>query len=149
MAEHKNLHTDLEKTLDQDILLEWGHQVQAWEHDRSNPNPFEHTRKGMNPTLCFIDFQLINVTSGPSLAAVRRQLAEEEAQKKSFSLDEVVTPSVLISSGMELENQQWVFLCFVTSILFHVFFGQTIIKTRTRWSLGARAGSPAYTCATP
>ena len=49
---------------------------------------------------------------GPTQAAVRRQLAEEEAKDlaagKDFTLDDRVSPSVLISTGLDLEAEQYV-----------------------------------------
>jgi hypothetical protein len=50
---------------------------------------------------------------GPTQAAVRRQLAEEEAKNlasgKDFTLDDKVSPSVLIAAGLDLEAEQYVF----------------------------------------
>ena len=49
---------------------------------------------------------------GPTQAAVRRQLAEEEAKDlaagKDFTLDDRVSPSVLIAAGLDLEAEQYV-----------------------------------------
>jgi hypothetical protein len=49
---------------------------------------------------------------GPTQAAVRRQLAEEEAKDlaagKDFTLDDKVSPSVLIAAGLDLEAEQYV-----------------------------------------
>ena len=48
---------------------------------------------------------------GPSQAAVRRQLAEDEAKDlaagKDFTLDDKVSPSVLIATGLDLEAEQY------------------------------------------
>lgn len=55
---------------------------------------------------------LIVDCSGPSRASVERQLAEDERRQleegRDFSLDETVTPSVLISTGISLEAEQYV-----------------------------------------
>lgn len=44
------------------------------------------------------------------MAAVLRQLADEERKQleagRDMSLDDTVTPSVLIATGMSLENEQ-------------------------------------------
>ena len=49
---------------------------------------------------------------GPTQAAVRRQLAEDEAKDlasgKNFTLDDTVSPSVLIAAGLDLEAEQYV-----------------------------------------
>jgi hypothetical protein len=54
--------------------------------------------------------------SGPSQAAIRRQLAEAEARDiaegRDFALDDKVSPSILISSGIDLESEQYVLLHF-------------------------------------
>ena len=51
---------------------------------------------------------------GPTQAAVRRQLAEEEAKDlaagKDFTLDDKVSPSVLIAAGLDLEAEQYILL---------------------------------------
>jgi len=52
--------------------------------------------------------------AGPSQAAIRRELAEEEARNiangNDLSLHEQVTPSVLISAGIDIEAEQCVVL---------------------------------------
>ncbi|KAF8170553.1 hypothetical protein BJ912DRAFT_933216 [Pholiota molesta] len=92
MAEHVIGHQELESTISRESLDEWTKEVEAWEANSSLRNPFEST------------------VSGPTQAAVRRALAEEEQclleQGKDFSLDDEVTPSVLISTGIDLENEQ-------------------------------------------
>ncbi|KAF8166405.1 hypothetical protein BJ912DRAFT_1025886 [Pholiota molesta] len=97
MAEHIIAHRQLESTLSQDDIDEWLLAVEAWESDSSKPNPFETT------------------VSGPTQAAVRRQLAEDERrlleQGRDFSLDDRVTPSVLISMGIDLENEHYKEAC--------------------------------------
>lgn len=54
--------------------------------------------------------QLIKYLKGPTVAAVMRQLAEEERKQleanRDMSLDNTVTPSVLIATGITLENEQ-------------------------------------------
>jgi hypothetical protein len=50
---------------------------------------------------------------GPTQAAVRRQLAEDEAKDlaagKDFTLDDKVSPSVLIAAGLDLEAEQYIY----------------------------------------
>ncbi|KAF8885532.1 hypothetical protein BD779DRAFT_1673697 [Infundibulicybe gibba] len=66
--------------------------IEAWEEGRTLNNPFEVT------------------TETPTQAAARRELSEAEARDleagKDISLDENVSPSVLISVGMDLETEQ-------------------------------------------
>jgi hypothetical protein len=57
---------------------------------------------------------------GPTQAAVRRQLAEEEAKNlaagNDFTLDDKVSPSVLIATGLDLEAEQYVSIIYDTVI---------------------------------
>ncbi|KAG2139540.1 hypothetical protein BD769DRAFT_1350679 [Suillus cothurnatus] len=86
---------DLEEGLKEDyggVLDQWRMQVEAWEDDPRQPNPFERNADII------------------TLASVRLALAkEDEAEIQSGSclaLHEDCSPSVLISSGLELEEQQ-------------------------------------------
>ncbi|KAG1784916.1 uncharacterized protein HD556DRAFT_1435299 [Suillus plorans] len=90
--EHRVALYDLEGTIQPALLDEWGTEVEMWEEDNTRPNPFES--------------KLAPITQ----AAVRSQLAELEAQELregiNHSLDDNVSPSVLISGGIELEDLQ-------------------------------------------
>ena len=62
------------------------------------------------------DWTIINVTFPvPSQAAIRRQLSEVEAKEllegHDIALDDVLSPSVLIAFGMDLEAEQYVDIC--------------------------------------
>ncbi|KAG2138229.1 hypothetical protein BD769DRAFT_1626642 [Suillus cothurnatus] len=87
---------DLEEGLKEDyggVLDQWQTQVEAWEDDPRQPNPFERNADVI------------------TLASVCLALAkEDEAEIQSGSclaLHEDCSPSVLISSGLELEEQQY------------------------------------------
>ncbi|KAG1788974.1 uncharacterized protein HD556DRAFT_1311720 [Suillus plorans] len=90
--EHRVALYNLEGTIQPALLDEWGTEVEMWEEDNTRPNPFES--------------KLAPITQ----AAVRSQLAELEAQELregiNHSLDDNVSPSVLISGGIELEDLQ-------------------------------------------
>lgn len=93
MAESAIEHHRLETTIPPENIQVWQKELRTWERNPdSSPNPFEHTVKG------------------PTQAAVRRQLSEEEARAlatgSDFSLDEKVTPSVFIGTGVDLEAEQ-------------------------------------------
>jgi hypothetical protein len=51
----------------------------------------------------------------PSQAAIRRQLSEVEAKElasgRDIALDDVVSPSVLLAFGIDLEAEQYVYMC--------------------------------------
>ncbi|RXW11828.1 hypothetical protein EST38_g14025, partial [Candolleomyces aberdarensis] len=82
-------HQELEDVLDEGMLVSWKKEVEAWESDPANPNPFE-----------------IKVDK-PTQATVRRQLAEAERdmldQGCDFSLDDQTSPSALIAMGLDIE----------------------------------------------
>lgn len=54
----------------------------------------------------------MTIGEGPTQSAVRRQLAEDEAKDitkgQDFTLDDKVSPLVLIATGMDLEAEQYV-----------------------------------------
>ncbi|KAG2028869.1 hypothetical protein BDR03DRAFT_882493 [Suillus americanus] len=73
-------------------LEQWREQVEAWERDAAQPNPFERKAESI------------------TMASVRLELAREDQidlQTGTYlALHEDCTPSVLISTGLELEEQQ-------------------------------------------
>ncbi|KAG2112875.1 hypothetical protein DEU56DRAFT_874348 [Suillus clintonianus] len=95
LSEHEAALDDLEEGLKveyAEALSRWKEQVEAWEHDPSQPNPYERS------------------TEKITLASVRLELAKEdtsEIERGGFhELHEDCSPSVLISGGLELEEQQ-------------------------------------------
>ncbi|KAI6041640.1 hypothetical protein EDC04DRAFT_2867093 [Pisolithus marmoratus] len=76
-----------------DQLALWKQQVEEWENDPSKPNPFEVKNDGITQ------------------ASVCLQLAKEEARQsddgsEEFPLHPDITPNILISTGIDLEEQQ-------------------------------------------
>ncbi|KAG9316896.1 hypothetical protein JVU11DRAFT_2972 [Chiua virens] len=73
-------------------LAKWREQVEAWEEDASQPNPFEIKSNSITQ------------------ASIQLQLAKDEAIEAAASdvppTHTDISPSVLISSGLELEEQQ-------------------------------------------
>ncbi|KAF8871980.1 hypothetical protein BD779DRAFT_1453348 [Infundibulicybe gibba] len=92
MVDYVVAHRELEASLPNASLVAWRDQIEAWEEGRTLNNPFEVT------------------TETPTQATARRELSEAEARDleagKDISLDENVSPSVLISVGMDLETEQ-------------------------------------------
>ncbi|KAG1744823.1 hypothetical protein EDB19DRAFT_1894525 [Suillus lakei] len=84
---------DFEASLATDELAKWRKDVEEWEANRSRPNPFEG-----------------RATTTMTQAAVRLALSTAEATEiergNNMSLHDDISPSVLISSGLELEDQQ-------------------------------------------
>ncbi|KAG2028236.1 hypothetical protein BDR03DRAFT_1020076, partial [Suillus americanus] len=90
--EHSEALAELEKTIQPALIAEWKAEVEAWEEDNSCPNPFESR------------------FSPVTQAAVRLELAELEAQELqagiNVSLHTDISPSDLITLGIDLEDQQ-------------------------------------------
>ncbi|KAG1767651.1 hypothetical protein EDD22DRAFT_978118 [Suillus occidentalis] len=92
-------------------LKQWREQVKAWERDTAQPNPFERKAQSMYEIMILI---LIIVCSlyiaAITMASVHLELAKEDQVDlqtgTSLVLHEDCTPSVLISTGLELEEQQ-------------------------------------------
>ncbi|KAG1825473.1 uncharacterized protein BJ212DRAFT_1443612 [Suillus subaureus] len=101
--EHCAALDELEATIQPGLLDEWRLEVEAWEEDNTKPNPF--------------DSRVTSITQ----AGVRAQLIKLEAQElevgNDCSLHADVSPSILISSGIELEDQQCIKLSLLTNTL--------------------------------
>ncbi|KAG1765287.1 hypothetical protein EV702DRAFT_1182508 [Suillus placidus] len=82
-----------EAALDANQLAGWRTEIEMWESDRSLSNPFE-----------------MKARTTVTQAAVRLVLLKAEAKEiecgEHMSLDDDISPLVLILSGMELEEQQ-------------------------------------------
>jgi len=72
-------------------------------------------------------------------------LAEDEAKDlaagKNFSLDDTVSPSVLIAAGLDLEGEQYVSYSWHFYTL--TYLTQTLISNCREASMGTCPGSPA------
>lgn len=81
--------------------------VQAWEQDWTKPNPFESKqRRKLNIKL--VEMLLTNVP-GITENQVRLELAQDDAssiRNSSLVVHEHLPGSVLITQGLELEEQQ-------------------------------------------
>ncbi|KAG6371368.1 hypothetical protein JVT61DRAFT_9576 [Boletus reticuloceps] len=93
--EHRGDFAELTESLSSkypDLVSSWEQQVQEWEYDMTKPNPFE--------------VKVAEVT----MAGIQLQLAKDDAISASNSnqlpLHGTVTPSVVIDTGIELEDQQ-------------------------------------------
>ncbi|KAH7919292.1 hypothetical protein BV22DRAFT_1108120 [Leucogyrophana mollusca] len=87
-----NALAELEGTLDAPNLSRYKAEMEAWEADRSKPNPF-HSR-----------------VDAPTQSSIRLMLAQDEAKElengNNVSLHTDVPPSVFIATGIDLEDQQ-------------------------------------------
>ncbi|KAG2096706.1 uncharacterized protein F5147DRAFT_747542 [Suillus discolor] len=98
LMESLNLHRDLnefEAALDPTQLASWKRNIEAWESDHSQPNPFELK---------------VTILQAVTQASVRLALSKAESDEMEcgtiMALHDDVSPSMLISSGLELEDQQ-------------------------------------------
>lgn len=87
---------------------QWLLMIRHWEHDKSKPNPFTHSEKGIT----FVIFQFfihVHIHLATKLAELRRKLAEEdnEAVRRGTIMHQV-PGSVFIRNGLEIEEQQYV-----------------------------------------
>ncbi|KAH7909550.1 hypothetical protein BJ138DRAFT_1197507 [Hygrophoropsis aurantiaca] len=90
--EHRASLEELESTLSANHLAQYTSEMEAWEADRTKRNPF-HSR-----------------VHAPTQSSIRLALAQEEKQEldngNNTSLHADVSPSTLISAGLDLQEQQ-------------------------------------------
>ncbi|KAG1717453.1 hypothetical protein EDD22DRAFT_983898 [Suillus occidentalis] len=84
---------EFEAALDPDQLATWRKEIEMWESDHSLTNLFEVKAR-------------TTVTQATVCLALSKAEAEEIEHGEHISLDDDISPLVLISSGMELEDQQ-------------------------------------------
>ncbi|KAJ2921444.1 hypothetical protein H1R20_g15648, partial [Candolleomyces eurysporus] len=85
-------YQELEEIIDEKLLAEWRVAVDAWERDPRKANPFE-----------------LKVVT-PTQAAIRREIAEEQARKiqegKDHWAGQSTTPLAMLTKGFEIEKAQ-------------------------------------------
>ena len=104
---HTAINEKFNTTLPKDVLLSWTEMVSRWEQDKTEPNPYSHTERGMiAASQCFC---YANSFLAGNMAEVRRRLAEADKQDAQHGhTPHEVPASVFIRSGLEIEEQQWV-----------------------------------------
>ncbi|KAG2046999.1 hypothetical protein BDR06DRAFT_1014253 [Suillus hirtellus] len=98
VEEHASDLKEFEAALDPDQLATWWKEIEMWESDHSLTNPFEVKAR-------------TTVTQAAVRLALSKAKAEEIEHGGHISLDDDISPSVLISSGMELEDQHMQLMC--------------------------------------
>ncbi|KAG6849215.1 hypothetical protein H0H93_010409 [Arthromyces matolae] len=92
LTDHYIAHFQLSASLPKDLVVKWTKEVETWEKNPKEENPF------------------VSKTTTPTIAAVRLELAQAEGanagSQNESSLDERVSPSVLIMLGIEIEANQ-------------------------------------------
>ena len=113
-AEYTFQHEQLESSLPLNALKQWQEEVEAWERDPSKSNPFEQMVTSAYKTSRASFRKTDNFLTAPTIAAVRRELAEQEAKLlaagQDYTQDSSVSPSIFISSALEIEAEQYVYL---------------------------------------
>lgn len=103
---HAAINEKFNSSFPKDVLLKWAEMISCWERDKTAPNPYIHTEKGI---ICWFPLFLLrtNSLSAGNMAEVRRRLAEADTQdaQRGHTLHEVPA-SVFIRSGLEIEEQQ-------------------------------------------
>ena len=104
---HTSENRKFDATLSTELRQKWLMMIQSWESDKSKPNPYMHTEKGI--FYCCIAIPRAYVPPASNLAEVRRKLAE--ADEVALRRDGITPPlqvpgSVFIRSGLEIEDQQ-------------------------------------------
>jgi len=106
----KTKHTDATKKfaaiLPVDLLQEWAEMISRWEQDKTKPNPYTHTEKGVIRYLLWSGYHA-NLHLASNMAEVRRRLAETDQQDAQGDLTfHGVPASVFVRNGLEIEEQQ-------------------------------------------
>ncbi|RDB20624.1 hypothetical protein Hypma_012251 [Hypsizygus marmoreus] len=130
-VEHRLVLEDFELAIPAATLMGWQSQVEAWEKDAKAKNPYKTEVKseclpqdGANCPVLKVELFI-----AVSEHAVRLELAKEVEQSEigrdSDFLDEV-HPSIMISTGLQIEDEQYVLSisCFVQ------FFPDSFIRRR-------------------
>ncbi|KAG6892660.1 hypothetical protein C0993_003306 [Termitomyces sp. T159_Od127] len=116
MSDHFIAHFELNTSLPRDLLLKWEAEIEAWEQDKTQPDPF--TLK-MASLCCY-------------------ELAQAEAQNagtlEEASLDDHVSPSVLIACSLEIEGEQYVDV--IICVLDLMFDAKTWSQSRSIKDMG-------------
>jgi hypothetical protein len=111
--EHVIALQDFENSLDErpETLTEWRSEIIAWERDNTKPNPFQSRVK--SEVTCSISLRPFSDTfTALSQKDVHLALAEQEAREPPSISHQDVSPSAWVTTGIELEDQQFVF-CYV------------------------------------
>ncbi|KAG1800908.1 uncharacterized protein HD556DRAFT_1430245 [Suillus plorans] len=100
-----SIHFCYQLTDSQTLILEWRSEIEAWEDDSTSPNSFQS--------------RVISVM----LAGVHSQLADLEASELQVgincSLHCDISPSILISTGIDIEEQQQRLHCDIANLSLH------------------------------
>jgi len=107
-AEHVNAFIEFDAALPVASTESWTARCQAWERDRSQPNPFKKKQAGNQG--CYLVIMLTLRSLVISDANIRLRLAQEDAaaieRGDKELVHENISPSMLIYQGLEFEDFQ-------------------------------------------
>ena len=109
-AEYVNAFIEFDAALPAASTEVWTARCQAWEKDRSQPNPFSKQKSGNSAVVFGIPTSVDRVFLVISDANIRLRLAQEDTaaiQRGDKELvHENISPSMLIYQGLEFEDFQ-------------------------------------------
>jgi hypothetical protein len=124
--EHIIALQDLESGLPPEKVSAWTTALELWESDSSHPNPFEATTK--SKSIGVTGITLLIWCAATSEHAVRLQLSNEAAEEEKISgareadcvaSQSDIHPSIMISMGLQLEEEQCVISLFIQKFTTH------------------------------
>jgi hypothetical protein len=92
-------------------LSQWRDDVRAWEQKKEGLNPYESRVSGLSTLSRYHHSTSLTIRSARSLPRVRLGIAQEEAHSPSDGISvhhDVLSPSMWIHAGIELEDEQYV-----------------------------------------
>jgi hypothetical protein len=110
-SKQRKVANDFATTFPLDTIKRWKRMVKKWEANPSRPNPYVSKDRGR--LFCFIQVPRLTVFLPASkVSEIRLRLAQEEAAEaeRGQRAPHQITASVFIRMGLELEDQQWVFI---------------------------------------
>ena len=104
---HTAVKAKFDATLSKDLLSAWTRMISLWELDRTKPNPYTYTEKGIAPFPTHVLPHRTNSRLATKVAEVCKQLAEADHQDAQQGCTPHEIPaSVFIRSGLEIEDHQ-------------------------------------------
>lgn len=111
-SKQRKASDDFTETFPQDVVQQWRRMVREWEVNRSRPNPYVSNDRGRFLYSSFNVLWFTVVLLASKVSEVRLRLAQEEAAEveKGQRAPHQISASVFIRMGLELEDQQYVYL---------------------------------------
>jgi hypothetical protein len=108
-SEHVVAFQEFNASLPAESTVEWTQMVKEWEHDQTKPNPFESKQRRKSNLTWLTLSKYLQILLGITEHQVCLELAQDDASSLGDSsqvIHEHLPASMLISQGLELEEQQ-------------------------------------------